>query len=233
MASAPAPVMPPAPSRPTITSYDWSPDGARGLVRDVRVRWALEEVGQPYDVQYLSWGEQKQPAHRALSPFGQVPTYREDGLTLFESGAIIIHIARTRRGLLPDAPTPALRSEMWVHAALNSIEPAVWDLVTVRIIEGREPWAEARLPIVEGRLRTRLGELADRLGDADWLEGDFSVGDLMMVAVLRPLSVHPVLQEFPELAAYVARGEARPAFQRALADRLAGMTGAAPADWPR
>lgn len=219
-------------SRPTITSYDWSPDGPRGLVRDVRVRWALEEVGQAYDVRYLSWGEQKEPAHRARSPFGQVPTFERGDLVLFESGAIILHIARHHPGLLPDGADAKARAEAWLLAALNSVEPPVWEYVVARIIEAREPWAEARLPVVEARLRTRMGELSDRLGDADWLDGNFSAGDLMMVSVLRPLGANPILQEFPSLAAYVARGEARPAFRRALDARLSGLTGAAPAGWP-
>ncbi|VVT13237.1 putative glutathione S-transferase [Sphingomonas sp. EC-HK361] len=219
-------------TRPTITSYDWSPDGPRGLVRDVRVRWALEEVGQAYDVRYLSWGEQKEAAHRTRSPFGQVPTFEKGDLVLFESGAIILYIARQHSGLFPGGADAKARAEAWLLAALNSVEPPVWDYVVAKIIEAREPWAETRLPVVEARLRTRLGELSNRLGDADWLDGDFSAGDLMMVSVLRPLGTNPILQEFPNLAAYVARGEARPAFRRSLDARLAGLTGAAPAGWP-
>ena len=220
-------------NRPTITSYDWSPDGPRGLVRDVRVRWALEEVGQPYDVRYLSWGEQKGASHRARSPFGQVPTYESGDLVLFESGAIVLHIARRHRGLLPEEENARARAEGWLLAALNSVEPPVWDLVIARIIERDKPWAEARLPVVEARLRERLRELSDRLGEADWLDGTFSAGDLMMVAVLRVLGASGILNDYPNLVAYVARGEARPAFQRALDARMAGFTGSPPAGWPQ
>ncbi len=219
-------------SRPLVTSYSWSPDKGGGLVRDMRVRWALEEVGQAYDVRYLDWGEQKQPAHRARSPFGQVPTYEEDGLTLFESGAIVLHIAQQWPGLLPGDPAGRARAIEWMFAALNSVEPPVWELIIARIIDGKEAWAAARLPGVMARLRTRLDELSARLGDSDWLDGAFSAGDLLMVQVLRNLSRSNTLGDWPNLAAYVARGEARPAFGRALADLRAGQTGDPPADWP-
>lgn len=217
---------------PLLTAYDWSPDRGAGLVRDMRVRWAFEEVGRPYDVRYLHWGEQKGPEHRARNPFGQVPTLEDGDLTLFESGAIVLHIAESAPGLLPDDPGGRARAIEWLFAALNSIEPGLLELIVAKIIEGDKPWAKERLPMVEARLRERLGDLSKRLGDEEWLDGDFSVGDLMMVTVLRNIGRSPVLAEFPNLTAYVARGEARPAFQRALADLRAGQTGSAPSDWP-
>lgn len=220
-------------TRPIVTCYDWAPDEGRGLVRDMRVRWALEEVGQPYDERRLSWGEQKEPEHRARSPFGQVPTYEEDGLILFESGAIVLHIAQAHPGLMPDDPAGRARATQWMFAALNSVEPVVWDFVMAKVIESDKPWFEARMPAVLERLRQRLDELAARLGDADWLDGAFSAGDLLMVAVLRNLSRSAILDEYPNLAAYVARGEARPAFVCALAALRAELTGQPPADWPR
>lgn len=219
-------------SKPVITSYTWSPDKGGGLVRDMRVRWALEEVGQPYDVRYLDWGEQKQPAHRARSPFGQVPTYEEDGLVLFESGAIVLHIAGKWPGLLPSDPAARSRAIEWTFAALNTVEPPVWELIVAKFIDGKEDWAQARLPSVTGRLRVRLDELAARMGDSEWLDGAFSAGDLLMIQVLRNVSRSGMLDDYPNLAAYVARGEARPAFGRALAALRAGQTGAPPADWP-
>jgi glutathione S-transferase len=220
-------------SKPLITGYNWAPDEGRGLVRDMRVRWALEEIGQPYDVRHLNWGEQKEPAHCARNPFGQVPTYEEDGLILFESGAIVLHIAEKGPGLFPDDPGGRARAIEWMFAALNSVEPVVWDLIIAKIIDGKQEWAAARMPSVMQRLRTRLDELSARLADAEWLDGAFSAGDLMMVQVLRHLTMSGLLSEYPNLAAYVARGEARPAFARALADLRAGLTGKPPADWPR
>jgi glutathione S-transferase len=219
-------------TRPLITSYSWSPDKGGGLVRDMRVRWALEEVGQPYDVRYLDWGEQKEPAHRALSPFGQVPTWEDDGLVLFESGAIVQHIAGKWPGLLPSDPGARARAIEWMFAALNSVEPPVWELIIAKFIDGKEPWAALRLPSVMQRLRERLDELSARLADSEWLDGRFSAGDLLMVQVLRNVSRSGMLDDYPNLAAYVARGEARPAFGRALAALRAGQTGDPPADWP-
>ena len=219
-------------SKPLITSYTWSPDKGGGLVRDMRVRWALEEVGQPYDVRYLDWGEQKAPAHRARHPFGQVPTYEEDGLVLFESGAIVLHIAEQRPGLLPEDPAARARAIEWMFAALNTVEPPVWELIIAKFIDAREAWAEARLPSVMKRLRERLDELSARLGDADWLDGAFTAGDLLMVQVLRNVSRSGLLKDWPNLATYVARGEARPAFARALEALRADQTGDSPADWP-
>jgi glutathione S-transferase len=219
-------------TRPLINSYNWSPDEGGGLVRDMRVRWALEEVGQPYAVRYLAWGEQKQPEHRDRSPFGQVPTYEEDGLVLFESGAIVLHIAQSWPGLLPRDKAGRARAIEWMFAALNTVEPVIWDRIVTRIIDGDKPWSEHRLPSVEARLRERLEELSARLGDSEWLDGSFSAGDLLMVHVLRNLSRSGFLGEYPNLAAFVARGEARPAFVRAIEALRAGQTGHKPADWP-
>jgi glutathione S-transferase len=214
----------------TITAFDWVPDLARGLVRDLRVRWALEEVGQPYDVRYLSLGTQKEPAHRALQPFGQVPTYEEEGLVLFESGAIVLHIAQRQAGLLPSDANARARAIGWMFAALNTVEVPIWDRVFAKVIEHDKSWSKPRLPVVEERVRERLGELSYRLGEAEWLDGAFSAGDLMMVSVLR-ITRGAIVDDYPNLAAYVARGEARPAFKRALDAQMAGFTGKPPAGW--
>jgi len=213
--------MPAATTRPTITAFERSPDGGRGLARDTRVRWALEEVGQPYDVRLVSFAELKQPAHRALHPFGQIPTYEEGDLVLFETGAIVLHLAQTRAGLLPDEPNARARAITWMFAALNTIEPPILDLMVARLMEADKPWAAERLPLVKDRIRGVLRRLADRLGEAEWLDGGFSAGDLMMVEVVKRLKPSGLLDEFPTLAAYVARGEARPAYQRAFAAQLA------------
>ncbi len=215
-------------ARPVITAYDWVPPFARGQVRDLRVRWALEEVGQPYDVTYLPQGAQKDAAHLAQQPYGQVPTYAEGDLTLFESGAIVLHVARTHGQLIPDDAAGAARASEWLFAALNTVEPPIGDHAMATIFEAHEPWSRARLPGVEARVRQRLAQTAARLGDREWYDGAFSVGDLMMIAVLRILRGKALLEEQPVLAAYVARGEARGAFQRALAGQLAGFTGAPP-----
>jgi glutathione S-transferase len=213
---------------PTITAFEQSPDRGKGLARDTRVRWALEEVGQPYEVRLVSFGAMKEPAHRALHPFGQIPTYEEGDLVLFESGAIVFHIAERHAGLLPDDANARARAITWMFAAVNTVEPPILDLSTARILEGDKPWSEQRLPVVKDRLRNRLRELSARVGDADWLDGAFSAGDLMMVAVLLRLRVSGMLDEFPKLAAYVARGEARPAYERAFAAQLAVFTGKPP-----
>jgi glutathione S-transferase len=213
---------------PTITAFERSPDGGRGLARDMRVRWALEEVGQPYEVRLVSFGAMKEPAHRALHPFGQIPTYEEGDLALFESGAIVFHIAERHAGLLPDDANARARAITWMFAALNTVEPPILDLQTTRLLEGDKPWYEQRLPVVEDRIRVRLGELSGRLGDADWLDGAFSAGDLMMVAVLLRLKASGMLDEYPNLSAYVARGEARPAYKRAFDAQLRVFTGKPP-----
>ena len=213
----------------TITAFERSPDGGKGLARDTRVRWALEEAGVPYAVRLVSFGAMKEPAHLALHPFGQIPTYEEGDLRLFETGAIVFHIAQRHSGLLPDEADARARAVAWMFAALSTVEPPILDLTTARIFEGDKPWAAERIPLVAGRIRNRLAQLATHLGDADWLDGDFSAGDLMMVSVLLRLRMSGLLDEFATLAAYVARGEARPAYQRAFAAQLAVNTGEAPA----
>lgn len=211
---------------PTITAFAHSPDRGVGLARDMRVRWALEEVEQPYNVRLVSFKEMKQPAHLALHPFGQIPTYQHGELTLFESGAIILHIAQQHRGLLPEEPNARARAIAWVFSALNTLEPPILDRQVAVLMEGDKPWASQRLPLVDARIRERLGQLSTYLGDAEWLDGQFSAADLMMVAVLRRLQRSGILPEYPNLAAYIGRGEARPAFQRAFAAQLAVFTAA-------
>jgi glutathione S-transferase len=205
----------------TITAFERSPDGGKGLARDTRVRWALEETGQPYDVRLVSFQAMKEPAHLRVHPFGQIPTYEEGDLALFETGSIVLHLAQHHAGLLPDDASARARAITWMFAAVNTIEPPILDLVIVRFQEGDKPWAQARLPLVQDRIRARLVQLSTRLGDAEWLDGAFSAGDLMMVSVLLRLRPSGLLDEFPTLAAYVARGEARPAYQRAFAAQLA------------
>ena len=211
---------------PVITAFARSPDRGQGLARDMRVRWALEEVGQPYEVRLVSFEAMKQPAHLALHPFGQIPTYEEGDLVLFESGAIVLHLAERHAGLLPDDANARARAIAWMFAALNTVEPPILELLTARILEGDKPWAAERLPLVKDRIRHRLQQLSARLGDADWLDGAFSAGNLMMVHALLRLRPSGMLDEFPTLAAYVARGEARSAYQRAFAAQLAVATGA-------
>ena len=200
---------------PIITAFESSPDRGKGLARDMPVRWALEEVGRPYAVRLVSFEEMKEPAHRALHPFGQIPTYEDAGLVLFESGAIVLHIAERHPGLLPEDANPRARAIAWMFAAINTLEPPIFDRTMAIIVEGDRPWSTERLPVVEDRIRVRLRQLSGRLGDADWIDGAFSAGDLMMVTVLRRLNGSGLLEDHPNLAAYVARGEARPAFQRA------------------
>ena len=213
----------------TITAFERSPDGGKGLARDTRVRWALEEAGQPYEVRLVSFRAMKEPAHVALHPFGQIPTYEEGDLTLFETGAIVFHIAERHAGLLPDDANSRARAVTWMFAALNTIEPPILDLATAKILEGDKPWCEERLPLVKDRIRLRLDQLSSRLGDADWLDVRFSAGDLMMVSVLLRLKPSGLLNEYPTLAAYVARGEARPAYKRAFDAQLAVNTAKPPA----
>jgi len=214
---------------PTITAFEQSPDRGRGLARDMRVRWAFEEVGQPYDVRLLSFEAMKEPAHLALHPFGQIPTYEDGDLVLFESGAIVLHVAERHAGLLPDDANARARAIAWMFAALNTVEPPIVERSMATIVERDKPWYEQRLPMLEDRVRSRLDELSRRLGDADWLDGGFSAGDLMMVTVLRRLGGSGLLETYPNLCAYIARGEARPAYKRAFDAQLAVFTGAAPA----
>jgi len=203
---------------PTITAFESSPDRGRGLARDMRVRWALEEVGQPYDVRLLSFAAMKEPAHLALHPFGQIPTYEEDGLALFETGAIVLHIAERHAGLLPKDSNARARAIMWMFAALSTVEPPIVDRDVVKYAEWDKSWRDERMAMVNDRIRVQLGELSARLGDADWL-------DILMVHVLRRLEGSGLLDEYPNLAAYIARGEARPAYKRAFAAQLAVFKG--------
>ncbi|HEV7338933.1 MAG TPA: glutathione S-transferase family protein [Bosea sp. (in: a-proteobacteria)] len=205
----------------TITAFERSPDRGRGLARDMRVRWALEEVGQPYEVRLLSFHALREPAHLSLQPFGQIPSFEEGDLALFESGAIVLHIAERHGGLLPGDPNARSRAIAWMFAALNTMEPQIFDRSLATILERDQPWYEQRLQALESIIRKRLGDLSRRLGEADWLDGAFSAGDLLMVTVLRRLHGSGLLEEHPNLAAYVARGEARPAYRRAFAAQLA------------
>ena len=205
----------------TITAFERSPDGGKGLARDTRVRWALEECGLPYEVRLVSFQAMKEPVHLALHPFGQIPTYEEGDLALFETGAIVLHIAERHAGLLPADANARTRAIAWMFAALNTVEPPILELVTVRIVEKDKLWNIERQPLVYSRIRDRLKQLSARLGGADWLDSDFSAGDLMMVSVLLRARSSGILDEFPNLAAYVARGEARPAYKRAFDAQLA------------
>jgi len=209
----------------TITAFERSPDGGMGLARDTRVRWALEEAGLPYEVRLVSFRAMKEPAHLRLHPFGQIPTYEEGGLTLFETGAIVLHIAERHVGGLFPADTMArARAITWMFAALNTVEPPILELATVKFAEGDKPWKDERLLLVQDRVRARLTQLAARLGDADWLDAGFSAGDLLMVSVLLRLKSSGILDDYPNLAAYLARGEARPAYKRAFAAQRAVNT---------
>ncbi|MBR0855179.1 glutathione S-transferase family protein [Bradyrhizobium liaoningense] len=206
---------------PTITAFERSPDRGKGQARDMRVRWALEEVGQPYDIRLVSFEAMKAPAHRALHPFGQIPTFEDGDLALFESGAIVLHIAERHAGLLPTDANARSRAIAWMFAALNTLEPPIVELGMAMLFERDKSWYADRLPMLRERVRIRLGELSRHLGNADWLDGAFSAGDLMMVTVLRRLNTSGLLDEYPDIAAYVARGEARPAFRRAFDAQLA------------
>jgi glutathione S-transferase len=216
------------PTIPTITAFERSPDRGRGLARDMRVRWALGEVGQPYEVRLVSFEQMKQPAHLARHPFGQIPTYEEGDLVLFESGAIVLHLAEHHAGLLPDEPNARARAIAWMFAALNTVEPPLVEYGMSMVFERDKPWFEQRLPPLEARALKVLGELSRRLGEAEWLDGAFSAGDLMMVGVLFRSKATGILDGFPNLAAYVSRGEARPAFQRAFEAQLAVFNSASP-----
>jgi glutathione S-transferase len=210
---------------PTITAFEQSPDRGKGQARDMRVRWALEEVNQPYNVRLVSFRQMKEPAHLALHPFGQIPTYEEGDVVLFESGAIVFHIAERHAGLLPSEPNAKARAISWMFAALNTIEPPLVELEAAALLEHDEPWYEQRLPLLEDRARTRLDSLSSRLGAAEWLDGAFTAGDLMVIAVLFRTKELGLLSAYPNLSAYVARGEARPAFKRAFAAQWAVFAG--------
>ena len=212
----------------TITAFERSPDGGRGLARDTRVRWALEEVGQPYAVRALTLQARGESPHLALHPFGMIPTFEEGDLTLFETGSIVLHLAERHAGLLPAGPDPRSCAITWLFAALNTVEPPILELMSAVVLERDEPWSSERLPLVKDRVRVRMSQLSARLGRADWLDGPFSAGDLMMVSVLLRTRSSGLLDEFPNLAAYVARGESRPAYQRAFDAQLAQNTGSTP-----
>jgi len=211
---------------PIITAFERSPDGGKGLARDMRVRWALEEVGQPYDVRLVSFKAMKEAEHLALHPFGQIPTYQEGDLILFESGAIVLHVAERHAGLLPEDENARARAIGWMFAAVDTVEPPIFERSIAMILERDQPWYEQRLQSLEERVRQRLDSLSARLGDADWLDATFSAGDLMMVTVLRRLQRSGLLEDYPNIAAYVSRGEARPAFKRAFSAQLAVFTAA-------
>lgn len=210
----------------TITAFESSPDRGRGLARDMAVRWALEETGQPYEVRLVSFSAMKEAAHRAIHPFGQIPTYEEGDLALFESGAIVLHIAERHAGLLPGDADGRARAIAWMFAAVSTVEPTIVQREAAIYLERDKIWHEERLAIVEDRIRSRLNELSARLGDADWLDGAFSAGDLLMAQALRRLGGSGLLDAYPNLSAYVARGEARPAFERAFAAQLAVFSAA-------
>lgn len=210
-----------------ITAFERSPDGGQGLARDTRVRWALEETGQPYEVRLVSFQAMKEARHLALNPFGQIPTYEEGDLALFETGSIVFHIAERHAGLFPHDADARARAITWMFAALSTVEPPILELSNAKFAEADRPWSAERLPVVADRIRNRLRPLSAHLGDSEWLDGDFSAGDLLMVSVLLRLRASGILDEFPNLAAYVARGEARPAYRRAFAAQLA--VNAAPA----
>ncbi|WP_332640680.1 glutathione S-transferase family protein [Brevundimonas sp.] len=213
---------------PVITAFEASPDRGRGLARDMRVRWALEEVGQPYEVRLVSFAAMKEPAHKAVHPFGQIPTYEEGELALFETGAIVLHVAERHPGLLPEDRDARARAVMWMFAAVNTIEAPIVERSNAVLTERDQPWHAERLPILDARVDARLGDLSRRLGDADWLDGAFSAADVMMVTVLRRLEGSGLLETYPNLMAYIARGEARPAYQRAFADQYAVFADAQP-----
>src|SRR5687767_9881385 len=209
----------------TITAFERSPDGGKGLARDTRVRWALEEVSQPYQVRLVSFRAIKEPAHLALHPFGQIPTYEEGDLALFETGAIVFHIAERHPGLLPDDANARARAITWMFAAVSTVEPPILELEAARLLEADKPWNRERLPLVEDRVRDRLKQLSARLGGADWLDGPFSAGDIMMAHVLQRLKPSGLLDEHSNVSTYVARAEVRPAYKRAFAAQLAVFTG--------
>jgi glutathione S-transferase len=207
--------------KPTVTAFARSPDRGQGLGRDMPVRWALEEAGQPYEVRLRSFSELQEPAHRAIHPFGQIPAYEDGELTLFESGSIVFHIAQSHAGLLPGDANGRARAITWMFAALSTMEPPIVERSMATLFERDKPWFAERQAMLDDRLRGRLRDLSARLGDSDWLDGAFTAGDLMMIAVMRRLKSSGILAEYPNLAAYVARGEARPAFKRAFDAQLA------------
>lgn len=216
---------------PILTVFKWSPDGGKGMARDMRVRWALEEVGQAYDVRLVTFRQLKEADHRARQPFGQIPSFEEGGLTLFESGGIIHHLAQTQAGLLPVDPRVRARAVSWMFAAVGTVEPPIVEREQADFTDRGQSWYSAeRLAFLDDRIRVRLSELSVYLGDRDWLVDAFSAADVMMVLVLRRADA-ALIAEFPNLAAYIARGEARPAYQRAYAAQAALYSGDPPKEW--
>lgn len=204
-----------------VSAFRWVPPFAQGLVRDLRVRWALEEAGLPYEARLIGPEDKSSADYRRLQPFGQVPAFEEDGLVLFESGAIVLHIAERSPALLPADPKGRARARTWAFAALNSVEPHAQNLAEIDLFNADRDWARVRRPAVLARLTTRLNEVATALGDREYLEGRFSAGDLLMTTVLRILRHTDLLRsDFPVLDAYRMRCEARPAFGRALAAQM-------------
>jgi len=212
------------PNLPILTAFENSLDRGRGMARDMCVRWALEEVGQPYEVRLVPWEDFKKPAHLARNPFGQIPTYEEGDLTLFESGAIVLHIAERFPGLLPNDENARERAKMWMFAALSTAEPPIVDRDVVEYSERGKSWQSEHLAMVDERIRARLQQLSARLGKDDWLDGAFSAADIMMVHVLRRLEGSGLLEEYPRLATYICRAKERPAYKRAFAAQLADFT---------
>lgn len=201
----------------TLSAFKWVPDFARGQVRDLRARWALEEAGLPYETRLLEQGDQDKPGYRALQPFGQVPVLEEDGLVLFESGAIVLYIGERSEALLPKDPGARARAMQWLVAALNSIEPFVLNVALIDLIYANEEWAKLRRPGAVEFVKKRLSALSSSLGDKPYLDGErFTAGDLMMTTVLRILDHTDIVSSDPRLAAYVERCTARPAFRRAF-----------------
>jgi glutathione S-transferase len=205
----------------TITAFESSPDRGRGMARDMRVRWALEEVGQPYNVRLVSFKAMKEPAHLAIQPFGQIPTLEDGDLAMFESGAILLHIAERYTGLLPEDANARARAITWMFAAVGTMEPPIVDREIARFTESDKTWYDEHLAMIDERIHGRLDQLSTRLGDADWLDGAFSAADIMMIHVLRRLESSGILSEYPNLSAYIERGKARPAYKRAFAAQLA------------
>ncbi|HEY0629841.1 MAG TPA: glutathione S-transferase family protein [Sphingomicrobium sp.] len=204
-----------------VTAFRWVPDFAKGLVRDLRIRWALEEIERPYRVRLLDALNPRPADYFQEQPFGQVPAYRDEQVQLFESGAILIHLGIDDERLLPLERNARMRSVAWLIAALNSVEPMIFELVNIDIFNRDQEWAKLRRSQVEEKIDNRLKLLADALGDREWFEDRFSIGNMMMVSVLRNLRHTDIVSRHPRLAEFVARGEERPAFQRALADQLA------------
>ncbi len=205
----------------TITAFADSPDEGAGLARDMIVRWALEEVRQPYEARLVPWADFKKPEHRQLQPFGQIPTYEEGDLILFESGAIVLHIAERFPGLFPTDANARARAITWMFATVSDVEPLIIQREVMEYLESDKSWAAERMLPVEQRIRDRFSELSAYLGGADWIDGEFSAADVLLVQALRRLEGQGPLMEFPMLAAYVERGKARPAFKRAFAAQLA------------